>query len=581
MTASTLTLRPYQQEALARIDACEGRGVRAVLGVAATGLGKTVMFGELIRRRGGRALVLVHRDELVNQAIAKLVESQPDRPVTPAAHTALQAAGRHDLADEALVWTSSDAIGIVKAAADDVGSDVIVASVQTLARQHRLARLAAVDEPFHTVVVDEAHHAKADSYVATLQALRAGEADGPLLLGVTATPERGDGQGLHELFEEVAFNYDILWGIRSGYLSDLRARQIVLRGFDERSMKVSRGDYTAGSAGRALEDADAPRHIVGGWLNEAADRKTLVFTPTVALAQEVCDHFQRAGVRAAWVSGETPTDERRDLLGRFSSGDLQVMVNCAVLTEGYDEPSIGCIVVARPTKSQALYVQMVGRGTRRHPDKTDCLVLDVVGATEQHSLITIPTLFGLGGDPRVRDGEKTLSEGVADHEAELIEQGRLAARDAELFKAVSASSIAWVSTTDKKYGRPGYCRPLGSVKRDGAVKQLPTVWLVRRDPAADDWLCGLEFDTGAKRVLIDHQPLERAMAVGEDFVRKAPTSHLTAKDASWRKRRPSASQLDLCRRMRVQVPHGATAGEVSDLLSARMAKVPSRYRRKQ
>jgi ATP-dependent helicase IRC3 len=571
----TFTLRPYQDEALVRVAAAEARGVRSLLGVAATGLGKTIMFVSLVQRRGGRALILAHRDELIGQAVAKVAEAEPELPVTLAAHDALVEADRADLLEHRMVADTPESIGIVRAKADDVGAGIVVASVQTVSRETRLTRLAA--HPFHTVVVDEAHHTLADSYLRVLTGLSAGEPGGPLLFGVTATPERGDSKGLGSVFEEVAFNYDILWGIRSGYLSDLRARRIVLSGFDSKKLKVGTGpngrDYTAGSAGDALTEANAPVHIVSAWLAEAKGRKTLAFTPTVQTAKDVAEQFKKAGVKAEWVSGETPHDERKAMLRRFHDGDTTVMVNCQVLTEGYDEPSIECVVVARPTRSQGFYVQMVGRGTRRWPGKDECLVLDVVGASDDHSLVTIPTLFGLD-DGKLREGTKTLMQAVEDHEAELVAAGQLAARDAELFKRVSTSPIAWVGTTDVRSGNPAYMRTLGTVTDPaGQVVQLPTVMLIQRERGHDRWVAGLVWKDGKKKVLIDQQPLETTMAVGEDFIRKAPVNpRLTDRQAAWRSRPPSEALLAACAKWRMPVPPGCNAGELSALLDAHVAR---------
>lgn len=572
MTA-TLTLRPYQEEALARVEAAEARGVRSLLGVAATGLGKTIMFVDLIRRRGGRALILAHRDELIAQAVAKVAECEPDRPLTPAAIRAIESIGRRDItADRLQRWGDlrGGAIGIVKAKDNDLGAEVIVASVQTVSRQARLAQLTA--RPFRTVIVDEAHHSLADTYKRVLWRLKAGHSDGPLLFGVTATPERGDGKGLGAIYDEVAFNYDILWGIRAGYLADLRGRQIVLAAFDESSLKVSRGDYTEGSSGSALLAADAPRHIVAAWLAEARERKTLIFTPTVEMARLTAEAFVHHDIAAGWVSGETSPTERHYLLEQFRNGSLRVMVNCAVLMEGYDEPSIECIVIARPTKQQGTYVQMVGRGTRRHPGKDDCLILDVVGATAQHSLITIPTLFGFADDDEVRHGRKSVAHAAHEHERELIAAGRLTARDAELFKRLDASSIAWVGTTDVRSGNPCYVRKLGSRQRGDAVEQLPTVMLIQRHRGRDEWVCGLVWADGRKQVLIDHEPLERAQGVGEDYIRKAGQSSLARRDAPWRSGPPTERQRAAAARWKITVPEGVTAGQLSEMIDAKAAR---------
>ena len=419
------------------------------------------------------------------------------------------------------------------------------------------------------LVVHNCHHAAADSYGRILAALDAGEPGGPLLFGVTATPDRGDGKGLDDLFDEIVFSYDILWGIRSGYLSDLRGLAVRISTLDLSDVKVSRGDYAAGDAGRALEASGAPAKIVEAWLAHAAGRRTIVFTPTVANAEHIAAEFAAAGISAATVSGETPPDRRRETLRRFSSGEIQVVANCAVLTEGYDNPAVDCVVVARPTRSRALYVQMVGRGTRRHPSKADCLIVDVVGATDEHSLVTVPSLFGLEGAHRNRmgNGAGALSAVVEEHQQELLAAGRITAAEADLFRRVRAEGIAWVQVH-----RPG--DPLRRYQRSLGGRNHPTVVLVQKTPEPDSWLAGYQLPDGQKRVLIHGVSLEMAQGVAEDFVRRKTPGGLAlvTADAAWRQRPPSPKALAAAKRWRLRVERGWTAGELSDALDAHIAR---------
>jgi ATP-dependent helicase IRC3 len=611
-----LTLRDYQTDALARVATAEARGVRRQLGVAATGLGKTVIFCSLAEQRGKRTLVLAHRDELVTQAAAKVLEVWPELGATPDVLAALHASGHAELARQ--VRTDHTGVGIVKAGANDVRAQVVVASVQTLARPKRMAQLlepftpgdygsllARSAEPFDLVVVDEAHHAAADSYRGIIDALRAGhpagpceacqlvtdpEFDvdceeplpaGPLLLGVTATPDRGDGKGLDDLFDEVAFSYDLLWGIRAGYLADLRGKRVVVDTLDMGAVKVRRGDFDQGQAGRAMEDAEVDRFVVAAWLEHAMGRRTLVFTPTVEVARLVAEAFQHVGVAAAYVHGGTPTDERRELLQAYSRGDLTVLANCAVLTEGYDEPRTDCIVVARPTKSRALYAQMVGRGTRRHPEKADCLVLDVVGASALHTLVTVPSLFGLEGPhaDRMADGTGELAGVVQDRDDELVRLGRMRAEDAELFRSVRAEGIAWVQVHQDGDPMRRYVRPLGT---DPEGKPLPTVVLAQR--ADDAWTAGLWWPATKdvaerKRVLLADVPMEMAQGVAEDYVRKNGGHHLTDASAPWRQRKPSPKALAAAKKWRLPVDPSWNAGELSEAMDAHIARIKSKPRR--
>jgi superfamily II DNA or RNA helicase len=538
-----LVLRPYQEEALARIAQAEHRGIRRQLGVAATGLGKTIIFCALASLRGGRTLILAHRDELVAQAVAKVRE----------------------------VWPDVD-VGIVKAGSDEVRAHVVVASVQTLARRSRLARLLPDSagvfpvEPFDLVVVDEAHHTAAESYRRILDGLDAGEDDGPLLLGVTATPDRGDGKGLDDLFDEITWSYDILWGIRSGFLCDVRGVAIRLDDLDLSDVKVRRGDYEQGAAGQAMEDAHAPTMVLKAWAAEARDRQTIVFTPTVALAQACADEFSHAGINAAMVCGATPLDERREILRAYAATEIQVVCNCAVLTEGFDDPRTDCIVVARPTRNRALYTQMIGRGTRRHPDKADLLVLDVVGASDELSLVTIPSLFGVGGDDRLRDGTVAVTDALDDHEAHLKAVGKLKSEEAELFRAMRAEGIAWVPVHLEGARLHRYQRSLGT--------GLPTVVLGQQAPGEDRYNVGTVLGS-TKRYLMVDVPLELAQGIGEDFIRKHHPGglHIADADAAWRKRPPTPKQRAFARRVKVEDhKQYATAGDLSDAIERALAR---------
>jgi ATP-dependent helicase IRC3 len=534
MPQPTIALRDYQREALDLVHRSAERGVRRQLGVAATGLGKTVMFCALAREMRVRTLVLAHRDELIEQAAASVRTWWPDADV-----------------------------GVVKGDRNEVDATVVVASVQTLSRPARLADLLAPSAlwdavPFGLVIVDEAHHAAAPSYRTVLDGLRCGETDGPLLLGVTATPDRGDGLGLDDVFDEITFSYDIRWGIAREFLSDLRGLRVELD-VDMSKLKVTGGDYNQGQAGAMLEDAHAPSLIVKAWRAHAPGRRTLVFTPTVALAEAVAAEFNEHGIPAGAVSGDMPIEARRATLAAYSAGELQVVANCAVLTEGYDEPRTDCVVVARPTKSRALYTQMVGRGTRRHPEKTDCLVIDVVGATDMHDLVTVPSLFGVEQPDRVWSGGSTVTEALREQVERHEAEGVLRASETALFDKVrSTGRLAWVTVHTDAERR--YEAGLGFHGRLVLVNQHD-----------DRWLAGWQDGEGIKRVLCSDVVLETAQAVAEDQARKLKVMALAAADAPWRADRPTAKQLALAVKLGIEVPMGCTKGQLSELIDAKLA----------
>jgi superfamily II DNA or RNA helicase len=487
-----------------------------------TGSGKTVIFAheiERFRRYGHRALVLAHRDELITQAIAKL---------------------RDVLGPEA-------DIGIVKAESDEAGAQIVVASVQTLARDRRLQRL---ERDFGLVVVDEAHHAAAESYQRILEYLGCFKRDGPYTLGVTATVDRGDGVGLDRVFETIAYELGMVELMQQGYLVDLRALQIAVRA-DFNALHTRAGDFIDSETGNMLLAADAPTTIAKGYKEHAADRSGIVFTPNVAVAHAMAEAFQAERIPAAALDGTTPDLERRRILQDLNAGAVQVVANCAVLTEGFDEPRVSTIVIAKPTKSRILYTQMIGRGTRPSPGKTDCLIVDTVGATVRHDLQTVAELFGL---PPSSVTTKTVAEAIAERQAAEIPtavDGQIVAATVELFKQRPAN---WVPT---RTGR--FVLPTG----DGM--------LVLKPGFGDRWDVVLVPRDGEPVVLAGNLSAQFAQGVAEDHARARGAHALINRDAPWRRRPPSDKQLYVLRCLRIPTKGIRTCGEASDAISAAKA----------
>ena len=420
-TSAALTLRPYQVEAIGAVERALERGVRRQLLVLPTGTGKTACFSALIARRGGSALVLAHRDELLRQAAAKIAIADP---------------------------TLGLGVGFVAAARDDVSAPVVVGSVQTLARLSRLQRLP---RQFDTVIVDEAHHASARSYRRILAHLD----PSPLILGVTATPQRSDGQLLGEIWEEIVYRRGIAEMIRAGYLADVRGVRVGLEQVDLDKVAQTGGDYQPDALGEALEQAAAPQHVLAAYQAHAADRTAVVFVPTVALAHHMASVFQAAGIPAEALDGTTPIEQRHAILARLQTGETPVLANVAVLTEGVDVPSVSCVVMATPTRSQVKYAQAVGRGLRTFPGKDDCLVIDVVGVSDRLDLQTLPRFFGLrkptAADESVIEAidrqtrEDQAPRPAASYSGHLKRHGQMRSRDVELLGRRSRErKLSWL-----------------------------------------------------------------------------------------------------------------------------------------
>jgi len=511
---SGIVLRPYQEEALAAIHNGFAEGTRRQLLQLPTGTGKTVLFAKAITTRGGRAVVLAHRDELIEQAVEKI------KLVCPQAE-----------------------IGVVKAERDEHEAPIVVASVQTLSSAHRLERLKV--DSIQTLVIDEAHHAAAPTYRRVVDHLHVDEREDALLLGVTATPSRGDGAKLlGDVFEKCVYEMPLLAAIEDGYLSDLRAIQVRLDA-DYSGVRVQHGDYQATDLEEVYLHADGPHQIAESYQEHAAGRRTLVFTPTVATAQATAAAFIERGIHAASIDGRMSIEERRSTLARLRAGKIDVLANCAVLTEGFDEPSIDCIVIARPTRSWSLYVQMIGRGTRRHPLKEDCLILDVVGATDQHDPMTIPRVFGV---KRESLPERTLTEAIAHEKAQTtVADGALVSRAVELFKK---RRFEWVQTAEDRFALP-VNQGIVIVAPDGETYRA--AYTPRGAPPTE---------------IIQAPSFEFAAGAAEDFARRHGGAQLARRDAPWRARPATTKQLSALLRFRVPFQDGINRGEASNLLTA-------------
>ena len=342
-------LRPYQQKARDRIHAEWDAGHTRTLLVLPTGTGKTIVFASVAAdqvRAGDRVLILAHRGELLEQAADKLQRS-----------TGLVSA-----------------VEKAESTCLDSWFRVVVGSVQTLQRTARLERFP--QDYFGTIIIDEAHHAITDGYRRILDYF-----EGAKVLGVTATPDRGDMRNLGEVFDSLAFEYKLTDAIKEGYLCKIMAQTIPLK-LDITSVTMSGGDYAVGDLGTALDPY--LEQIAAEMAQRCKDRKTVVFLPLIKTSQKFRDLLNAHGFRAAEVNGQS--DDRKQVLADFDAGKYNVLCNSMLLTEGWDCPSVDCVVVLRPTKVRSLYSQMVGRGTRLSPGKTDLLLLDFLWMTDKHEL---------------------------------------------------------------------------------------------------------------------------------------------------------------------------------------------------
>jgi superfamily II DNA or RNA helicase len=521
MPERPVSLRPYQRDAVAAVLAARRSGVRRMVVSLPTGAGKTVIFSELAKMARRQVLVLAHREELLGQARAKL-------------DAALD--GRHVVSIERGAQTAS------------ADAKVLVCSIRSL-HEERLARVVR-GRDFGLVIYDECHHAAAEDNMRVLRQLGVFDAswDGTLL-GFTATTARGDGKGLDAVFETIAYSRSLPEMINDGFLSPLRGFRIAT-GADLTRVSSSGLDFSGEELSEAVDIEDRNALVARSIQELARDRRTIAFCVTVNHARHLCIALNRLGVSAGIVYGEMPSEARAGVLADFRKGQIQVLANVAVLTEGFDDPGVSCIAMARPTRSEGMYTQCVGRGTRLHPGKRDCLILDFVDASSL-PLCSLPSLFGvprnfdlLGGD--VSEAARAWQQIAFDHPGFEIEAGALTLPEIqqraaafnpltlevhEEVRAISAN--AWFSLGRHGVGlhfqrRPGSVSEALVLRRPGRGK----VWEVLIDNTTMARLSELEEAVSA----VDYE-LER-------LGRAVATSALAS--AIWRQPPPGGvSQADI------------------------------------
>lgn len=522
-----ITPREYQIEALEAVDTHRKLGVQRQLISLPTGCGKTVVFALLAKELNVRTLVIAHTEELIAQAVSKFK----------------------------VIWPEVD-IGIVKAESDEVSAQVVVASVQTAARDKRLQKLK--DQSFSLLIIDEAHHAAAPSYSNIVNELGFFTDPEKLLVGVTATPKRGDGIGLKTVFQEIVFERSINTMIRAGYLSPLVGKQVFTK-VELKHVGVRNGDFISSELSRIINTPERNQLIVDNYKQYAAQRKkSLAFCVDVQHAKDLAEAFSQHGIPAMAVYGAMSNEERTSALSSFSNGKYSVLTNCQLLTEGFDEPSIDCVIMGRPTQSTALFTQMIGRGTRTFPLKRDCLVLDFTDNASKHNLCTykntldgaVASLFGQESkeeadgclepnDSEIRDLKASTAVKVLEDRIE----------DIEFF---DSAHFAWNPVGDSWHLRL-------SADRDVWVRKSKDGFLVVAQSTG-------EVISLSNRPL----PLDYALGVAEDWARKQTNkSGWARKDAEWRTEPATRKQIETLSRLGFVFDSSISKGQASQLLDSK------------
>lgn len=540
--ARRIKLRDYQQDAIAAIlDSPTPRSLVAL----PTGTGKTIVFASLIANHPARTLILAHRDELLKQARDKLYMVDPN----------------------------ADVGMLMQGNLSNPDASTIIASVMTMTRPERLAEFAP--DRFDRIIFDEAHHGIAASWkrIAEYFGVMNGKTtpagpydpeyfdvdhDAPATpaIGFTATPERGDGEALGQLFDQVVYQRSILDMIALGYLCDMRSLSVMIA-LDLGDVDVRRGDYQADSLAHVMEAANADDFILPAIHQHARNRNKIVaFLPTVDWAHRIADRANREGIGAVAVDGTMSAIERGRVLEQFEDDpNTRLIANVDVLTEGWDCPAVDCIVMAAPTKSRPRYIQKVGRGTRRFPGKADLLIIDMIGRGGRSDLITLNDIMDM--DVRMlAEGESVVealdrAAGGGRHDAVDV-NGRMVVTWNQLFEQ---NGLAWSVIP----GHPVYAM---SLNNDATLTIEP-----QRDGTASvvRWHRGGRMDV----IYANAPSMEDAIEIGEDYAREHAEPHLLNRAAGWRDGEPSDKQMNLVRRANRQGgkwPEPETRGEAADVL---------------
>jgi len=538
----TIQLRPYQQEALDAIVENINKNILRQLVVLPTGAGKTVVFSHLphVIKHALPMLVLAHRGELLAQAKEKILWSNPDL----------------DVQTEKAEQTAELC-------------DVVVASVQTLGRSDSDRINRYPKHYFKTIIVDEAHHAAATTYRRILDYFTPN-----LLLGVTATPQRSDSVRLNDVFDEIVYYKNILDLIQEGYLCRLLGYR-VKTDTDISEVETSHGDFVASQLEDTINTPYRNALVVRSYLEIAKDKKALVFAAGIQHAKDLAASFAKAGTSVRIVLGDTPDEERQSIFADFRDGKVQVVVNVGVLTEGFDEPSVEAIILARPTRSPLLYTQIVGRGTRLFENKENCIIIDIADATKGKKPLGLPTLLGMPADFDLQ-GHDLVDVANKYRELEAYCPGEavrvLAPEDIDLaYKRIDLfmppppnqfilqySTFVWAETAENEY-RLG----IGNNESLKIYQDTLGRWTVTH-------MERIGFNLAPKETVLGYpSDIREAFARSDKWVinNKSQNLNLIDNSAAWRVDSPTDKQKNLLKRIGVPLTADMTKGTASNIIS--------------
>lgn len=541
-----IRLRPYQRQTIDAIRRDWKAGYKNVLAVGATGMGKTVVFLALIHeilqeQPAARFMIVAHRKELIDQPAERLAQFWPER---------------------------SHMVGIVMGNTDEPDAQIIIGTIQTLQIDRRLDAVLA-HGAIDYLIIDETHHSSADGYLKVINRLR--EVNPHLLhLGVTATPVRADGDGLP--YDVKSAHFGVRELVKDKYLAPPRWLAINTK-IDIGQIAINYGnggaDFNQSQLKSVFETDRCYELVVETHQRYAAGRKAIAFTVSVEGAVKLAEEFNKAGIPAASASGTTSKDDRKEILAAFRRGELEVLTNCALFTEGVDLPDISCIHQVRPTKSDGLYLQMVGRGLRLHPGKEDCLILDYAPA-DARNVVMLGDVLGV-----------KVKKVAYIKESEDAEEGDALAGftfDGEDFGWMGNSPMEIVSrqldylnlspyTWQGEKGDWLYLG-LGPGERDEIDRTLAisppgdtmTLWGVFKRNE-ERWHSAMKLAEGT---------FEELSEIADGYIEKHGNQTLAMKQRGWRSQPPSDGQIKFATKLGIKIM-GMTKGQVANAITQKLA----------
>lgn len=544
-------LRPYQKDAIAAIRAEYGKGITKQLLSMSTGVGKTCIFSSLPENLKDilpkQMLVLLHREELADQAIDKLHKINPTLRID-------KEMGEHK--------------------ADPDLADVVVASVQSLGRKNTKRIDKYNWDNFDKFVVDEAHRSISQSYMNVYEA--AGlliPADKRLILGVTATPQRSDNLGLDKLYQKVVYSYGLREAIEQGYLSDVKGIRVRTKTSLD-NVRTSAGEYDQEQLADTVNTPERNLLVFNSWLEHGANRITLGFGVNIKHSQDLAEMFKTHGIVAEAVWGADPLRDNK--IARYRKGEIQVLFNNQLLTEGFDLDIISCIILAAPTKSGVVFSQRIGRGTRLSDGKIDCLIIDLVDSSTRHSLVTLPTLLGMSAALDLKGGSLVRAIQLLEEKQELhshIDFSNLADIESidSYIEAVDLFNIPILPEVDENSEMLWSHAPDG-----GYILRLPNKENVKiYQNLLDKWevkatLRGKKY-TGERDSLVD------IFSAADNLVRNTVPEQvrLVEKGQKWRSKPATLPQLNLLRKLfgkHKPLPKDLDSGMASRIIDRELAR---------